>query len=59
MKVQRTGLHISIIFFREVLALLKLIILSDMLLHGFFGKGGPRPPPLFFKGGAFSEKGGA
>ena len=31
-----------------------------MLLHAFFGKEGPRPPPpLFLKGGgAFSEKGG-
>ena len=30
-----------------------------MLLHAFYGKGGPRPPPLYFlKGGPFWEKGG-
>ena len=31
---------------------------AGMLLHAFFGKGGPRPPLCFSKGGPFPRKGG-
>ena len=32
---------------------------DHMLLHAFYGKGGPRPPPLYFsKGGLFEKRGG-